>query len=157
MAELNKTDKSFKILINKRFTSDADRNQGRQFYQENGADTINVHAREVWTNPVPTNPNDALTDGIAKYHDKFILTPDPVVGSSNTTQQAWFFQSGSGFTISAPVATPTTKSQFTLVIPATTSSAYSFNTAVYDIELVNAGITTRLLQGKIKLSKEVTR
>jgi hypothetical protein len=67
------------------------------------------------------------------------------------------FQSGSGFTISAPVATPTTKSQFTLVIPATTSSAYSFNTAVYDIELVNAGITTRLLQGKIKLSKEVTR
>ena len=97
MAELNKTDKSFKILINKRFTSVADRNQGRQFYQENGADTINVHAREVWTNPVPTNPNDALTDGIAKYHDKFILTPDPVVGSSNTTQQAWFFQSGSGF------------------------------------------------------------
>jgi hypothetical protein len=33
----------------------------------------------------------------------------------------------------------------------------SFNGAVYDLEIENNGIVTRILQGKIKLSKEVTR
>ena len=36
------------------------------------------------------------------------------------------------------------------------SSNFSFTTAVYDIELIESNVTTRLLQGKIKLSKEVT-
>ena len=42
----------------------------------------------------------------------------------------------------------------------TTSSNLSFGTAVYDLELIsgsgNTTVVTRLLQGKIKLSKEVT-
>lgn len=46
--------------------------------------------------------------------------------------------------------------EFTLIISAGTTSTYTFNTAVYDIEIELSGEVTRLLQGKIKLSKEVT-
>jgi hypothetical protein len=50
--------------------------------------------------------------------------------------------------------------QFTLTIDADTTASMSFNTAVYDIEIRDNStppVVTRLLQGKIKLSKEVTR
>ena len=98
MGVLNKTDKSFKTLINKRFTTDGDVTDGKKFFQEEGADTLNIHSREVWTTPVPTDPNAAVTEDIAIYYDKFVLTPDPQAGSDNSNQQAWFFQSGSNFT-----------------------------------------------------------
>ena len=44
----------------------------------------------------------------------------------------------------------------TLTIPSTTTEAFNFNTAVYDIEIFTSTTVIRLLQGKIKLSKEVT-
>ena len=46
-----------------------------------------------------------------------------------------------------------------LLIPASTSSLYTFDTAVYDLEIEHLATqtVTRLLQGRIKLSKEVTR
>ena len=49
--------------------------------------------------------------------------------------------------------------QFTLFISASTTTSMSFESAVYDIEIENTGsnVVTRLLQGKIKISKEVTR
>ena len=51
--------------------------------------------------------------------------------------------------------------EFTLTISDGTTSGFSFDSAVYDLELEttsSAGTqTTRLLQGKVKLSKEVTR
>jgi hypothetical protein len=56
---------------------------------------------------------------------------------------------------------PTTGSAATgtieLNIHATSSSLYTFDQAVYDLEIENAGAVTRLLQGRIKLSKNVTR
>ena len=66
------------------------------------------------------------------------------------------FGLSSGFTIETPVG-QTTQNQFTLVITSAVTAAFTFDRAIYDIELVNQGVTTRLLQGKIKLSKEVTR
>ena len=44
-----------------------------------------------------------------------------------------------------------------LFISAASSSALNFETAFYDIELESGSIVTRLLQGTIKLSREVTR
>ena len=43
------------------------------------------------------------------------------------------------------------------LLSATDTSNLTFDTAVYDIEIEKGGLVTRLLQGKIKLSKEVTR
>jgi hypothetical protein len=44
-----------------------------------------------------------------------------------------------------------------LHINAASSSLYDFSEAVYDLEIAYSGTVTRLLQGRIKLSKEVTR
>jgi hypothetical protein len=44
----------------------------------------------------------------------------------------------------------------TLTISSATTAAFNFTTAVYDIEIFTSTTVTRLLQGKIKLSKEVT-
>jgi hypothetical protein len=85
---LNKTDKSFKTLINKRFTT-----PDRNFYQEIGKDTINTHMREVWMNTIPEDSASAILQGYAVYYDQWILTSDPTFST-----QAYYFISGSGFT-----------------------------------------------------------
>jgi len=85
---LNKTDKSFKTLINKRFTT-----PDRNFFQEIGKDTINTHMREVWMNTIPTDSASAITSGYAEYYEQFTLTADPTFND-----QAFYFISGSGFT-----------------------------------------------------------
>lgn len=53
--------------------------------------------------------------------------------------------------------TPETNHIITLTIAASTTESMTFDTAVYDLEIDLQGVVTRLLQGKIKLSKEVTR
>lgn len=70
--------------------------------------------------------------------------------------------SGSGdFVLSVPADAAsgvTDKNQIKLTISASHTAAYSFDQALYDIELESGtGIVTRLLQGKIKLSREVTK
>ena len=44
-----------------------------------------------------------------------------------------------------------------LFISAVSSSNLNFETALYDIEIESGSLVTRLLQGTIKLSREVTR
>jgi hypothetical protein len=44
-----------------------------------------------------------------------------------------------------------------IVISAYSSSILNFNEAYYDLEIVNGCEVTRLLEGKVKLSKNVTR
>lgn len=44
-----------------------------------------------------------------------------------------------------------------MYISAATSSAFNFNAARYDIELVQGDYVNRILQGVIRLDKEVTR
>jgi hypothetical protein len=44
-----------------------------------------------------------------------------------------------------------------VVISAFTSSLLSFDTAVYDLELTSGSVVTRLLEGTVRLSKNVTR
>lgn len=76
-------------------------------------------------------------------------------GSSFTTAG-----SGGLFIISASVEGQSLSvlDQFTLFISASTTTSMSFESAIYDIEIEDTGsIVTRLLQGKIKISKEVTR
>lgn len=55
------------------------------------------------------------------------------------------------------VITPLT-GELMLVLTATETAALSFDGAVYDLEIVSSGgEVTRLLQGKVSLSLEVTR
>ena len=65
---------------------------------------------------------------------------------------------GTGLNLSGSAGTlPLTSGSIGVYISAASSSAFSFDTAVYDLELVTGITVTRLLQGTIKLDKEVTR
>lgn len=44
-----------------------------------------------------------------------------------------------------------------VIISAAATSALAFTKGVYDLELVDGAVVTRLLQGAVKLSREVTR
>ena len=60
--------------------------------------------------------------------------------------------------MSGSVTLPQTSGSIGLFISAASSSALNFTEGVYDIELNSpGGIVTRLLEGIVKLSKEVTR
>ena len=54
-------------------------------------------------------------------------------------------------------AIPPTSGSIGLYISAATSSLLDFDTAVYDLELISGSVVTRLLEGSVKLSKNVTR
>ena len=51
---------------------------------------------------------------------------------------------------------PVASGSIGLFISAASSSAFSFTEAKYDLELVQGTTVTRLLEGKIKLSRNIT-
>ena len=53
--------------------------------------------------------------------------------------------------------TPPTSGSIGLYMSAVSSSLLSFDNAVYDLELTSGSVVTRILEGQIRLSKEVTR
>ena len=53
--------------------------------------------------------------------------------------------------------TPIQSGSIGVYISAYSSSLLNFGDAYYDLELVNGNVVTRLLEGKVKLSKNVTR
>ena len=76
----NKEDRSFKTLINRVTT-----NATKAFYEELGADTINVAMREIWIDPFSSTPSIAITAGTVQQYTLFTLTED----TSVPAQQAY--------------------------------------------------------------------
>ena len=54
-------------------------------------------------------------------------------------------------------ATPPVSGSIGVYISATSSSLLDFSTAVYDLEIQSGSLVVRLLEGHVRLSKEVTR
>ena len=79
------TDRSFKTLINRRTTS-----SGKQYYEEIGDHTLNVHIDEVWAQTLPSDPATAVSQGLASQYTLFTMTEDVSVGS----QQCYYAYSG---------------------------------------------------------------
>jgi len=63
---------------------------------------------------------------------------------------------GINFSGSAGVLPPTSGT-IGIVISAASSSALTFDTAYYDLEITSGSVVTRLLQGTVQINKEVTR
>jgi len=64
---------------------------------------------------------------------------------------------GTGLNLSGSNSSyPPTSGSIGIFISAATSSLFTFSEAKYDLEMVSGSHVTRLLQGKVKLSKEVT-
>lgn len=92
----NKTDRSFKTLINKRVTdSDA-----KYSFNEKGDFTANIHQIELWMDSIPGTAPGATTD-IVEYHNTLTLVEDTSVPS----KQTWFATSNSS---TAPAQTDET-------------------------------------------------
>jgi hypothetical protein len=58
---------------------------------------------------------------------------------------------GTGITFPTPVS-----GTINLFISAASSSLLTFNQGVYDLEITSGSVVTRLIQGSVQLSKEVT-
>jgi hypothetical protein len=77
------------------------------------------------------------------------------------TLSSSLYPDGTGLNLSGSNSSkPPTSGSIGLYISACTSSNFTFNEAFYDLEIVSGSgcneYVTRLLEGKIKLSKEVT-
>ena len=94
------------------------------------------------------------------YNGRMQIRPD---FADNTTTSYIYLSSslatdGTGLNFSGSTGlNPPTSGTIGLFISAVSSSALDFDSALYDIEIESGSIVTRLLQGTIKLSREVTR
>lgn len=65
---------------------------------------------------------------------------------------------GTGLSMSGSNGTtPIQSGSIGIYISATSSSAFTFDEAKYDLEVVSGSVVTRVLEGCVKLRKEVTR
>ena len=84
----------------------------------------------------------------------------PSVGSSETYLELTSTLDGDGTGLNlngSDGVTPLTSGSIGIYISAAKTATLDFNEAVYDLELEKSGEVTRLIQGRIQLSKEVTR
>ena len=94
------------------------------------------------------------------YGGRMQIRPDY---ADNTTTSYIYLSSslasdGTGLSFSGSNGlNPPTSGTIGLFISAVSSSNLNFETALYDIEIESGSVVTRLLQGTIKLSREVTR
>ena len=97
---------------------------------------------------------------LTKYKARMQLK-DSIGGSSTYLTLSSSLQAdGTGLNLSGSggnnASKPPTSGSIGVYISHATSSNFTFSDAVYDLEMVSGSHVTRLLEGKIKLSKEVT-
>lgn len=85
----NKTDRAFKILTNRRVTS-----EDKEFYEEIGAETITVTADQLWAQTVPENdPATGISNSVVEFRSQLALTEDVTVADS----ESWYAADGDGY------------------------------------------------------------
>jgi hypothetical protein len=92
------------------------------------------------------------------YHSRMQIRPgvesDVVFLSLSSSLES----DGTGINLSGSNGeTPLSSGSLAIYISADSTEDLNFNEAYYDLEMVNGGEVTRLLEGKVKLSKNVTR
>jgi hypothetical protein len=92
--------------------------------------------------------NNAIID-LSGYSAKMQIKSD-FADNSPTTYLTLSSSVGSGLTITPVSGT------IDVLIPAESSSLMTFDTAYYDLEITTGSIVTRVLQGTVKISKQVT-
>jgi len=95
---------------------------------------------------------------LSSYSGRMQIRPDAASSTVYLTLSSSLQADGSGLNFSGSNgATPPTSGSIGVFISAVSSSLLSFDTAYYDIEIVSGSYVTRLLEGQVKLSKEITR
>jgi len=92
------------------------------------------------------------------YHSRMQIRPtiesDVVILSLSSS----FSEDGTGISLNgASGELPLSSGSLAIQISATTTEGLNFVDAYYDLEMVRGDVVNRLLEGKVKLSKNVTR
>jgi len=119
------------------------------FVIEQGA-TLNLELQYKDSNGTPIN----LTD----YSGRMQIRPSVTSTTVYITLSSSLDADGTGLNFSGSNGTtPPTSGSIGVYISAASSSALSFDQAVYDLEIYSGSYVSRILEGQVKLSLNVTR
>ena len=95
---------------------------------------------------------------LSGYHARMQIRPGVESNSVFLSLSSSLKSDGTGINLSGSnFETPLQSGSLAIYISAESSSLLNFGEAYYDLEMVNGNEVTRLLEGKVKLSKNVTR
>lgn len=98
------------------------------------------------------NPID-LTD----YSGQMQIRPSVASSTVYITLSSSLNADGTGLNFSGSNGTtPPTSGSIGIYISAASSSVFTFNSAYYDLEIYSGSVATRLIEGQVRLSKQVT-
>lgn len=119
------------------------------FVIEQGATfTIQLDYKDNTGNPI----------NLTGYSGKMQIRPTVTSDTVYLTLSSSLAVDGSGLNFSGSGGiNPPTSGTIGVIIAASTSDALNFDQAVYDLEIYKNSTVTRLIEGNVKLSKQVTR
>jgi hypothetical protein len=95
---------------------------------------------------------------LSGYHSRMQIRPGVQSDTIYLSLSSSLTADGTGINLSGSnFETPLQSGSMAIYISADTTTDLDFNEAYYDLEMVNGSVVTRLLEGKVKLSKNVTR
>jgi hypothetical protein len=95
---------------------------------------------------------------LSGYHSRMQIRPGVQSDTIYLSLSSSLTADGTGINLSGSnFETPLQSGSMAIYISADTTTGLDFNEAYYDLEMVNGSVVTRLLEGKVKLSKNVTR
>ena len=104
-----------------------------------------------------TNKSGSAVD-LTGYQARMQIRPGIEASDVYISLSSSLSTDGTGLNLSGSNgATPVQSGSIGIYISAYSSSSLSFTEAYYDLEMVNGREVTRLLEGKVRLSKNVTR
>ena len=112
------------------------------------------------TTNIQINWTDASGSAIdlSGYHSRMQIRPSVQSDTIYLSLSSSLTADGTGINLSGSnFETPLQSGSMAIYISADTTTGLDFNEAYYDLEMVNGSVVTRLLEGKVKLSKNVTR
>jgi hypothetical protein len=119
------------------------------FVIEQGA-TLNLELQYKDSNGTPIN--------LTNYSGRMQIRPSVTSTTVYITLSSSLYADGTGLNFSGSNGTtPPTSGSIGVYISAVSSSALSFDQAVYDLEIYSGSYVSRILEGQVKLSLNVTR
>jgi len=95
---------------------------------------------------------------LTSYSGKMQIRPSVASSTVYITLSSSLAADGTGLNFSGSNGTtPPTSGSIAIYVSAASSSLLTFDTGVYDLEITSGSIVTRILEGQVKLSKEVTQ
>jgi len=123
---------------------------GRYSFTIEQGTTLDFNVQYLDSNSTPVD----LTDYSGRMQIRPTITSNDIIITLSSSRA----EDGTGLNFSGSNGTtPPTSGSIGVFISAASSSLFNFNEAVYDLEIYSGSIVTRILEGKVKLSKEVTR